>query len=147
MCVLLVEDDDLLRETLADYLELHDFDVVLARTGDEAAVLIDNPPHRFSVLLTDFNMPDSRNGLDVASHMKARHPHVHVFIVTGRPDAVVAVRGAEAAITVIAKPFAPRAMIDQISSLVEHQPVTNRLADGPPPHPRMFANSPRSLSW
>ena len=80
MCVLIVEDDPLIREIMVDYLTGSGLPVLFAVDGDEAVAIIDNPPRRVSVLLTDFHMPGGRHGCDVADHMKTRHPsraHLH----------------------------------------------------------------------
>lgn len=119
MCVLVVEDEQLIRDTLVEFLEDHGLPVIAAADGDQAATLIENPPRRFSVLLTDFHMPGSRHGCDVGDHMKAHHPHVHVFVVTGRPDVLRSFCKSDLDYDVIHKPFQLPHLLDRIAHLVE----------------------------
>lgn len=105
MCVLLVEDEPMLQEMISEYLTDGGFAVLTACNGTEAFDLIDNPPRPIKILMTDFNMPGLHDGCDVADHMKAANPHVHVFIVTGRPDLISATHGDNVEHTVIPKPF------------------------------------------
>ena len=93
--------------------------VLAARDGDEAVDLIDNPPRRFSVLVTDFHMPGEHNGCDVAAHMLTYHPHVRVFIATGRPDVVDNSCRHVRPYVVVPKPFSFRALVAQIGHLIE----------------------------
>jgi DNA-binding NtrC family response regulator len=120
MCVLIVEDDSLIREIMVDYLTDYGLPVLSAVDGDAAVAMIDNPPRRFSVLLTDFHMPGSRHGCEVAEHMKTRHPHVHIFLVTGRPDAVRSACKPGLTYDVICKPMGMREVVSRIGHLVKH---------------------------
>jgi DNA-binding NtrC family response regulator len=67
-----------------------------------------------------------RNGFDVAAHMKTCHPHVHVYIITGCPDAVRSACPAGLAFRLIYKPMPPDRLCAQIAHLVEHQPQERR---------------------
>jgi DNA-binding NtrC family response regulator len=121
MCILLVEDDPLLREILAAYFEDEGFPHLIVETSDEAASLIDHPPKELSVLVTDFNLPGSWNGCQVADHMVATHPHVHVFIITGRPDlARQACGGSLSRYAFLDKPFRLEALRRLIEDLIRH---------------------------
>lgn len=119
MCVVVVEDDDRTREVVSDHLRSRGRAVLLARDGEEAVDLIENPPRRFSVLLTDFHMPGNYHGCAVAAHMLAYHPHVHVFIATGRPDAVGSACPPGLEFTLIEKPYSLRTLLAQIEHLIE----------------------------
>jgi DNA-binding NtrC family response regulator len=119
MCVLIVEDDETIRDMLSEYLTSCGLPVVVAEDGDAAAELIDNPPRRFSVLVTDFHMPGSRSGCDVAEHMKAHHPHVHLFIMTGRPDVLHAACPQGLPFDVLYKPVPLSSLSERIAPLVE----------------------------
>jgi DNA-binding NtrC family response regulator len=120
MCVLLVEDDENIRDIFIEYLTSFGLPVLAVVDGDAAVALIDDPPRRFSVLLTDFDMPGSRNGCDVAEHMMAHHPHVHIFVITGRPDVVRRACPDGLRFDLIYKPVPPSTLCERIAHLVEH---------------------------
>lgn len=86
--VLIVEDSRATRELLAAALsELDGVEVHLAVSGFEALKVL--PRHRFSLIITDINMPDI-NGLELINFVK-KNPHYKetpLFVVTteGRPQ-------------------------------------------------------------
>ena len=82
--VLLVEDEPLIREVMAELLALAGFDVTATTTGDEAVVLLANDG--FTVLLTDVTMPGIIDGIRLAEHARALHPGLPIVFVSGRPD-------------------------------------------------------------
>jgi CheY-like chemotaxis protein len=80
--VLLVEDEDLVRETLADELREEGFEVVEAGTGDEAIRLLEERTD-FDLICTDVRMPGKADGIDVAVRARGRIPTVPVLVVSG----------------------------------------------------------------
>src|ERR1700681_2498624 len=63
--ILLVDDNDSIRESLSLVLEHNGFDVVMASNVNEALKLIGT--QTFDVLLSDLQMPDAGDGLTVVS--------------------------------------------------------------------------------
>jgi DNA-binding response OmpR family regulator len=59
--VLLLEDDDPIRELMVEYLRDEGFDVTEARTGDQAMTLLVEPD-RYDILMTDVRMPGRLDG-------------------------------------------------------------------------------------
>ena len=80
--VLLVEDEGLIRLVTAEILRVEGFEVVEARTGDEAARLLDGS-ESFDILFTDVRMPGTLDGVDLAVHLRHRYPTIPVLIVSG----------------------------------------------------------------
>ena len=80
--LLLVEDEELFRETLADELREAGFDVTEAGTGDEAIRLLEQRTD-FHVVCTDVRMPGKADGIQVALHARGRIPSVPVLVVSG----------------------------------------------------------------
>src|SRR5580658_4608676 len=81
--VLLVDDDDLTRETLKKILELSHFVVTSAANVTEAIHCIDT--QRFDVLLSDLHMPGPGDGFTVISAMRHKHPNAVTLLFTGFP--------------------------------------------------------------
>jgi CheY-like chemotaxis protein len=76
--VLVVEDNNVNRMLIADYLEAHGIDVVAAVDGDEAvARAIDSAP---DVILMDIQMP-RRDGLSATRELKTRNDTRHIPVV------------------------------------------------------------------
>ncbi len=115
--VLLVEDEGLIRLTLAEMLECAGYSVTEAVNGDDARALL-NGPHGFDVLLTDIQMPGQSDGIDVARDFHLKQPNSPVVFMTGRPDTLSRVGRLTASERLLRKPFAGSQMLAMLSSLL-----------------------------
>ena len=109
--VLIVEDSRATRELLAAAVEVVDgVEVYTAVSGFEALKVL--PRYRFSLIITDINMPDI-NGLELASFIKGTERYASIPLV------IVSTEGAErdvekglgiGADAYLVKPFDPDAL-------------------------------------
>ncbi|MGZ8363075.1 MAG: PAS domain S-box protein [Caulobacteraceae bacterium] len=83
--VLLVDDDQTVRETTAACLESLGYDVVQAEGGASALKRLEEP-RAFDVMLLDFAMP-GMNGAEVARRVQENRPGLPIVILTGYADA------------------------------------------------------------
>lgn len=81
--VLVVDDDDSVRQSLEKVLEDAGYSVVLAASGAEAVRRFE--PGQIDLLLLDLNLP-KQSGWDVFAELTTRHPLVPVIIITGMPN-------------------------------------------------------------
>ncbi len=114
--VLIVEDSRATRELLASTVEAVDgVEVHTAVSGFEALKVL--PRFRFSLIITDINMPDL-NGLELINFVK-KNPNYRetpLFVVTTEGREHDRERGLQlGANEYVVKPFAP----DELSSLVK----------------------------
>jgi signal transduction histidine kinase len=93
--VLLVEDDEHVRETVASALAAAGFEIHTAASGDEAVLRIDNG-ERYDAVFTDVVMPGTLSGVELAAHIRKRHPRTGIVIATGYTDRAVALPGVRA---------------------------------------------------
>jgi two-component system chemotaxis response regulator CheY len=104
--VLIVEDSRATREMLAAAVELvGGVEVYTATSGFEALKVL--PRHRFSLIITDINMPDI-NGLELINFVKKNpnYRHVPLFVVTTEGRAQDRERGLQlGASEYLIKPF------------------------------------------
>ena len=82
--MLLVDDEDEVREALADMLASHGHTVLTAAGADEALERLEAEPG-VDLVLTDLVMP-GHTGWDVAAGVKARRPQIPVGLITGWGD-------------------------------------------------------------
>ncbi len=83
--VLVVEDEFLIRMTLAEALGDEGFEVLEAESGDVALpMLVADPTIR--LLLTDIQLPGVLNGRMLAQRARERSPHLPIIYMTGQPD-------------------------------------------------------------
>lgn len=102
--ILIVEDEFLIRLTLAEALADEGFDVVEAETGDEALRLIVSDP-AIRLMLTDMQLPGTLDGAQLAARVRAHNPDLPIIFVTGRPEAGGSLLTARDLF--IAKPYLP----------------------------------------
>ncbi len=118
MCILLVEDELLIRLLLVEELEAEGFEVRVAEDGDRAAALIEDAGTDFTLLVTDIHMPGRLNGLGVAQLMHAQHPEVPVVYTTGRPDALRGAAPLGENEALVEKPFTPSELLVVVHRLL-----------------------------
>src|SRR3984893_5831328 len=82
--VLLVDDDDAIRDVMTATLEHKGFNVVAAANVTEALKLITT--ERFDVLITDLHMPNPSDGFAVITAMRHLQPNALTLLVSGYPD-------------------------------------------------------------
>ena len=84
--VLVVEDEFLIRLTLAEALADEGFHVIEADTGDGALAVAETDPN-ITLLLTDIQLPGKLDGRALAETLRRRTPDLPVIFMTGRPTA------------------------------------------------------------
>ena len=80
-CILVVEDEPLVRFDAVDLIEDAGFTVFDAGNAAEAVSLLEQ--HHIDVLFTDIDMPGEMDGLDLARSVRKRWPEVAIIIVSG----------------------------------------------------------------
>ncbi|MEH0092998.1 sigma-54 dependent transcriptional regulator [Vibrio metschnikovii] len=111
--VLIVEDDEGLREALVDTLALAGYEWLEADSAEDA--LIKLKTHPVDIVVSDVQMA-GMGGLALLRNIKQHWPNVPVLLMTAYAnieDAVAAMK--EGAIDYMAKPFAPEVLLNMIS--------------------------------
>ncbi|MDC0661590.1 response regulator transcription factor [Marinobacter sp. SS21] len=113
--VLLIEDDDELRQLLARYLGGQGFTVREAATGRDGLSLA--VEHHCDVVVLDIMLPDL-NGLEVLRELRT-HTHLPVVLLTARGDETDRIVGFEVgADDYIPKPCNPRELVARLQALL-----------------------------
>lgn len=96
---MLVEDSDVVRESLRRVLETHGYEVVAARDGAEALELAARDEHGFDLVSTDVMMP-RLDGYELTRALRAqpRHKDVPMIMVTSKGEHLDRVRGFDAGV-------------------------------------------------
>ena len=116
--VVLIEDDDPLREALMEYLSDKGFTVLAARTGQEGLALVDVET---AVVVTDLKLP-GMDGLDVLRKVKEVNPEIHVIVATGYGSVDTAVQAMrEGAYHYVTKPINPTVLLKMVSDVAERR--------------------------
>jgi DNA-binding response OmpR family regulator len=100
--ILVVEDDDDLRDTIGKMLTEGGFRVDTAATGWEAIAIVEEKP--FDLVVTDIRLPGGLDGLQMTRHLRERHPSLKCLFISGDADPVVCDPTLDDFVT---KPFQP----------------------------------------
>src|SRR6187549_1680548 len=117
--LLIVDDEDALREAIAERLADHGFIVEQAGSGEQALQRLAD--FAFDVLITDLRLPGI-NGRDVLDAALERYPEIIAIVITGFgtvKDAVDAIK--QGASDFITKPFQFDALLHVLRSAVEQR--------------------------
>ncbi|MGX9962676.1 response regulator [Roseomonas sp. F4] len=125
MTLLLVEDDPLVRMTVAEGLTDAGFTVVEAEDAEEALRLLARRPD-IDVLLTDINLPGA-DGFDLSHAARQLRPRLPVVYTSGRFRAAEPGRGLPGA-PFLAKPFSVARAAETIGALLGAKPPQPDLA-------------------
>ncbi len=118
--ILLVEDEDLLRNGVQEMLELHDFHVIGAGDGLEALEWLEEA--HVDLVITDLVMPHM-DGVDFVRRLREKRPTLPVIVVSGSSKSVMDrygihtldIPGANASLS---KPFKSVDLVQQVQRLL-----------------------------
>lgn len=122
--VLVVDDDDDVREIVAEVIQDEGVEVLEAASAQEALELLSNPETRFDLIVTDIRMP-GMDGLEMAKAIEEKWPGTQVLFMTGFAGELLADRR---------PPLSREHLLRKPFTLVE---LTERVHDllGPHEHP------------
>jgi len=86
--ILLVDDEDELRNATVEYLEACGYRLLKARNGGEAIKIADQFGGKIAVLITDIVMPKT-NGRGLLDHIRKTRPETKVLVISGYADDAV----------------------------------------------------------
>ncbi|WP_409322642.1 response regulator [Pseudomonas putida] len=118
--ILLVEDDELLRELTAESLSsLYAFQITSCANADEALALLLNGL-AVTLVLTDIHMPGELNGVHLAQEIWRRWPGILVLITSGH--AVFPSDQLPSNSAFLPKPWTFQQLGEQIKRLLSNEP-------------------------
>jgi len=110
--VLLVDDEEEFVETLAQRLEVREFEVATALGGAEALERIEE--REIDVVVLDLQMPGV-DGLEVLRELKRRKPLIEVIMLTGHATVETAIEGMKlGAFDFLTKPTETEELLEKI---------------------------------
>jgi PAS domain S-box-containing protein len=114
--VLLVEDDEEIRGSTEDLLELLGHEVVAVSSAEAARGAL--VAGRFDVLLTDVSLPGS-SGVELAREVMKRYPETRIIIASGDGSATIGGAGARLdAAVLLPKPYAMAQIQEALARVV-----------------------------
>ena len=117
--ILVVEDEDMLREIICPTLKRYGYTVLEARHGGEALLLCERHPGPIRLLLTDVVMPQM-SGRELSERLAPLRPEMKVLYMSGYTENAVVHHGVvDSAVSFIQKPFSLKILVEKIRKILD----------------------------
>ncbi len=119
--VLVVEDEQTVRELARRVLEQGGYSVLSASSPREAVRIAENAP-RIDLLLTDVVMPGGMNGVELGARLCRARPDMKVLHMSGYTnDEAIRLGVTDRRMSFLAKPFQPGELLRRVGELLRRQ--------------------------
>lgn len=115
--ILLVEDEDFVRNVTCEILQASGWVVFGARNAGEAARLSVRHCGQLGILITDVMLPD-KNGRTLAREMKHALPHLRTLLISGYPETRANRKELAREHLYLTKPFSQISLMRKVSVLM-----------------------------
>jgi PAS domain S-box-containing protein len=117
--ILLVEDEDAVREAVREALVAAGFHVIEAGNGEDALQRAAEVEYRFDLLVSDVVMP-RMPGTEVLRRLRVHRPDLRVLFVSGYTDSALVQRGAlEQGVVFLQKPCSLTAIVSKVGEILD----------------------------
>jgi two-component system, cell cycle sensor histidine kinase and response regulator CckA len=116
--ILLVDDEDGVRQLVCAVLRSHGYNVLEAGNGGAALAAYDKNGHKIDMVLTDVVMPQM-NGFDLARQLAARAPALKILYMSGYRDNPGDAAAGEAPRAFLHKPFTPSGLLSKVREVLD----------------------------
>jgi len=118
--ILLVEDEEAVRDLVKSILAGHGYHVIVARDPRHAQEVAEKYPGEIHLLLTDVVMPGT-SGRELAALIMKRRTNIRVLYMSGYTENVVTAGGLlEDGLAFLQKPFSPAVLVQKIHEVLAH---------------------------
>jgi two-component system phosphate regulon response regulator OmpR len=125
--ILVVDDDQRIRDLLARYLGQNGYRVTTA--ADAASARASMRGLAFDLILLDWMMPGGESGIQLAQYLN-QQSDVPVCMLTARTDPEQRIEGLEAGVEdYIPKPFEPRELLLRVRNILRRGQTTNETCE------------------
>jgi signal transduction histidine kinase/ActR/RegA family two-component response regulator len=129
--VLIVEDEEAVRQLAARTLTDHGYTPLVARNGDQALTMSEQYPGVIHLLLTDVVLPKT-SGPKLAARLLQARPELRVLYMSGFAENAIVNHGVlDATTEFIQKPFTPQTLATRVSEVLARTPAARSADVGP----------------
>lgn len=119
--ILIVEDQEEVRELACEFLEAAGYRVTAVANGDDGFVALQQAAEPFALVFTDILMPGSLSGLELADRIREVAPETPVLLTTGYNEDLAAQGGERLGLDVIGKPYRRAELLDRIGQALDQK--------------------------
>ena len=124
--VLIVEDEEALREATRRMFVRNGYQVITAENGPAALEIVREHPGEIDLIVTDVVMPHML-GREVAERVRALRPGIAVLYMSGYAESVLASQGRlDAGVVLLEKPFAEPDLLAKVAQVLNGKAATIR---------------------
>jgi CheY-like chemotaxis protein len=117
--ILVVEDEEAVRELACDILEMYGFRFLAAGGGDEALAQLAEHGDSIDLVLTDMLMP-GLSGRQLAGRIREDHPAMRILFMTGLAgDPAAEDEAVGPGEWVLEKPFSPDQLAEKVQEVID----------------------------
>jgi two-component system cell cycle sensor histidine kinase/response regulator CckA len=117
--ILLVDDEDYIRELVSAILAIEGYNVLEAASGPQALKVAGGFGGKIHLLLTDVVM-SPMSGSELVKEISPTRPDMKVLYISGFPDDAIVQFGIhQSQVSFLPKPFTPKVLIQKIRSILD----------------------------
>jgi CheY-like chemotaxis protein len=112
--ILVVDDEPLARMEISEVVRQCGFEAWEAANTAEALSMLEQAGNHFIGLITDINMPGTRNGVMLANHVRFMWPHISIVVVSAARKPMEGELPSQ--VSFLSKPFPPGKLVAVLQS-------------------------------
>ncbi len=116
--ILMVEDEDAVRESTCEYLSSRGYTVLQGKNGADALQVLEHFAGKIHLLISDVIMP-GMSGAELGKRVRELRPDTRVIYISGYTESTVVQHGVEATSGFLPKPFTLTALAGKVREVLD----------------------------
>ena len=117
--ILVVEDEEVVRNLVRNLLRTFGYNVLEARQGEEALQILQRQPNGVDLVITDIVMP-VMGGRQLGEHLASLNPNIRILYMSGYTDVAVVRQGTLGSdVAFLQKPFTPDVLARKVREVLD----------------------------
>ncbi len=121
--VLVIDDEEVIRQTIRKQLDGSGFDIIEAEDGQEGIDLLNtlDNPLTVDVIICDIRMPKI-NGIEAIAYFRKEYPSTPIIVLTGYPDVTLATDLLKQGVTdYLTKPVDKQSLVEVVKKAAQQR--------------------------